>query len=103
MPCVDRCAPHLVRFANVVGSQSKSLVELLRAYAVLKVCTIPIVVKYGGDLLQTARDRLGDTLVLPIVKVRHIALNFKKRRLTQRYSLQHTFFAHFCAGKCQLN
>jgi proline dehydrogenase len=61
--------------------KTRSTTQLLRAYAVLKACSYPGLVKHADKLLATSRRLLGDSITFGIVR--------------------QTFFKHFCAGMCQ--
>lgn len=61
--------------------KTRSTTQLLRAYAVLKACSYPGLVKHADTLLATSRRVLGDGITFGIVR--------------------QTFFKHFCAGMCQ--
>lgn len=59
--------------------ESKSTMELWRAFAVFQLCRIPFIVKHSETLLQASRKVLGGTLSDALLKA--------------------TLFGHFCAGE----
>lgn len=59
--------------------ESKSTVELWRAFAVFQLCRIPFLVKHSETLLQASRKVLGGTISDALLKA--------------------TLFGHFCAGE----
>ena len=59
--------------------ESKSNIELLRAYIVFQLCRIPFIVNHSESLLKYSRKVLGDTITDNVLKA--------------------TMFGHFCAGE----
>jgi len=78
-PIRRRDASHLDFEDGRTAFESRSTLELIRAWAVFKVSSFPIVVKNSRLLLSMSQKILGKTLT--------------------NFALKHTFFGHFCAGE----
>eukprot|EP00877_Chromochloris_zofingiensis_P000884 jgi/Chrzof1/10797/Cz05g12130.t1 len=57
----------------------RSTADLLRAYLVLKACSVNALVRNAGSLVNTSRSILGDRITFAVIR--------------------HTFFKQFCAGE----
>jgi Proline dehydrogenase len=100
-------ASTVVVHSFVLQLQGQSTLSLLRSLLVFKLCTVRPLVKHGKSLLKVSNNVLGKAVTSALIKVgspaRHLpyVLTLRSLRLMSAllFFLQHSFFAHFCAGE----